>query len=83
MSIERQNRQHQFTFDTVAPATSIVNAISDIKGQDPTELPPLGEAVDMEALDTLLLEGSDVGVSLEYLDLTIQVSSSGEIVVIE
>lgn len=40
--------------DGVPPSVAIVEAVADATGRDPTELPPIQESVDGDALDVLL-----------------------------
>jgi hypothetical protein len=47
------------------PSEIIVNRIADVNDCDPTEIPPLYEAIDPDALDSLFLHSSPA-VQFEY-----------------
>lgn len=53
------------------PSTRIIEAIAEREGVDQTELPPLFDTVDPEALDTLAADG--VGISFDYAGYRIEV----------
>lgn len=36
----------------------LIEQIADVENRDPRDLPPLGQAIDLEALDTLIESGS-------------------------
>lgn len=66
------------------PARGIVEAIAGIKDKRPTDLPPLGHEVDVDALNSLLgAEGTDsnVRVSFSYEKLQVTIKQSGSLVV--
>jgi len=68
----------------VPPSVEIVEAVSDATGRDPTELPPLQESVDADAVDSLLATGSgDDGAGIylefEYHDVDVTVRRDGSI----
>ncbi|WP_336328641.1 HalOD1 output domain-containing protein [Halovenus sp. HT40] len=66
------------------PALGIVEAIAGIKDKRPTDLPPLGREVDVDALNSLLGADSndaEVGVSFEYEGLQVTIQQSGSLVV--
>ena len=62
------------------PSIAIVEAVSAATGQEPTDLPPLQETVDADALDTLLDgQSSSVAVSFQYADTVVSVDADGSI----
>lgn len=69
------------------PAVAIVEAVAATTGREPTNLPPLYEYVDGEALDTLLQSGSgsrpgDIEVTFRYEGVQVSVRSDGSIVIV-
>lgn len=59
------------------PGTAVVERVSEVTGREETELPVLQSAVDVDALETLLLtdrEGS-VQVSFRYAGLRVTIRS--------
>lgn len=70
------------------PSIQLVKEVADVKGVATTELSPLYETIDSEALDTLLQSdaGSDGGVcriQFQYEGHTVTVDSDGDIIVAE
>lgn len=66
------------------PALGIVEAIAGIKNKRPTDLPPLGHEVNIDALNSLLsADGDDskIRVSFEYEELQITIKQAGSLVV--
>lgn len=63
----------------------IIEAVADREGVDVTELPPLGEVVDPDALNSLFefsegwLPGSSVAVRFRYCGYTVVVDEDREI----
>lgn len=57
MSIE--NRTAANVFDSADRVSlRLIEQIADVEHCDPRDLPPLGQAIDLEALDTLIESGS-------------------------
>lgn len=66
----------------VAPSQAIIDAVADAEETTPLALdPPLYEAVDPDALDTVFQDGTDGTVSFSYHGYAVEVSSGGEVVV--
>lgn len=68
----------------VPPSVRIVEAVAEETGRDPTDLPPLHEYVDADALDTLLSssasDDSDLfTLSFSYGDVDVRVDGQGSI----
>jgi hypothetical protein len=76
---------HRFEYDEdEVPATmAAVAAVVEVSGQDPTELTPVQETVDSDALDLLTRStgNGDVHVSWKQEDYRITVSSDGVVAV--
>ncbi len=61
------------------PSTAVVEAVARARSVDQTELPPLNDHVDPDALDRLLRGTSSVQVSFQYDDAEVFVTSDGAI----
>lgn len=69
-----------------APASipeRVVQQVAETKERDPMELPILQEAIDADALETLVDEMQAGHVSFTYADEGIMVTSDGEITIDE
>ena len=73
--------------DSGSLSTTVVTAVAKASGEDPTDLPPLYESIDPDALDKLLggglgRSGSHDGyLTFTYADHSVTVHADGEIVV--
>lgn len=66
--------------DSERPSRSVVQALAEKEGVRPNELPPLYDAIDLEALDRLCLSGAGLrAVTFTYQDYRIVVSPDGEV----
>lgn len=66
------------------PALGIVEAVAGVTNRRPTDLPPLGNELDLDALNSLLAadkEDSKVRITFEYQGLVIRVDQSGSLVI--
>lgn len=63
------------------PLLGIVETVAAIKGVGPTELPPLANYTDTDALNTVLTDGDGVTISFEYADVCITARCGGEVTV--
>lgn len=89
-STERQPRpeeraSHDFGMDR-SLSTTVVLAVSRARGVEPTELPPLAEVIDPDALDALFAPDGreallDARVRFEFADRTVCVRRDGEVLV--
>ena len=70
----------EFDWTDVAPSTAVTELIAEESGQDPTELDPLYESIDPDALDRLI-RGN--GVNPHEHRLTVSFSFRGYAVVIQ
>ena len=62
------------------PSVAIVGAVAATTNQETTDLPPLQETVEADALDTLLDgQSSSVAVSFQYADTDVSVTGDGSI----
>gem|GEM_PF-4970470 len=60
------------------PSMAIVGAVAELSNRTETELPPLQQTIDAEALDRLLTgDQSSLTVSFRYADHTISASADG------
>lgn len=83
---ERSPDTFHLRFDPEAEpvAHAVVKAASFVHNVDPTELSPLGDVVDPDALDDLVRSGTMrsaecIEVSFTYVDLDVTVASDGNI----
>lgn len=60
------------------PSMTVVSAVADSEGTDPTELPPLYRAIDPDVLDSLI-EDRSVAVSFEYYGYSIAFDRAGTV----
>lgn len=69
--------------DVDAPTFDVVEAVASATGRDALELPPLNDAVDGDALETLLGDGdaADLRISFSYADTSVVVDCGEAIVV--
>ncbi|WP_169330930.1 HalOD1 output domain-containing protein [Natronococcus occultus] len=66
------------------PTTSVVRAVAELEETDITELEPLYEAIDTNALNVLLdAPGTQIEVTFEYGEYLITVTNGGELTVEE
>ena len=70
----------EFDWTDVAPSTAVIEAIAKESGRDPTELEPLYESIDPEALDQLIRSN---GANPHDHTLTVSFSFCGYAVVIQ
>jgi hypothetical protein len=76
-----------YAHETTKPSRVIIATVARIEGRDEIDIPPLGRAVDVEALDALVGSGrvgspsSPVTVTLTYCGYRITIDSDGTIVV--
>lgn len=64
--------------DDRPPSMKIVSAVADSEGADPTDIPPLYQVIDPDALDNLLADRS-VTVSFEYFGYNVVFDRSGTV----
>lgn len=57
----------------------VLETVADRAGRDPTDLPPLIEVLDVDALDVLIASMDEGEVSFLYAGYTITVDSSGAV----
>lgn len=70
--------------DSNDPSTAVIEAVAAANGRDPLKMPPLYDALDVEALDALLTSDrpetpGSVGVSFTYDGTYVWVSGDGTI----
>lgn len=64
------------------PSTAAVVAVADATETDQSELPVFNEAIDGDALDTLLTNtDASVDITFEYADVTVYLSSTGTLAI--
>ena len=59
----------------------IVEAIAEAEGVDVVDLPPLGETLDTDALETLVSAERDVTITFEYAGYRVGVDSRGTVTI--
>lgn len=82
-SIRTTLHRQTVNFETYRrPSTAVIESLEAATGIDGFELPPLCDAVDPDALDTLITAGDrHTYVEFEHGGVAISVSGNGEIVV--
>jgi len=69
--------------ESVQPSTALVEAVAAATGREPTDLPPLQETLDGDALDVLLTGASGpLHLSFSYVNVSITIASDGRIEVV-
>jgi hypothetical protein len=85
VDIASNSYRAQYDYETTTPSMAVVDLVHTITDEPPTELPPLYDAVDPEALNALV--GRSAGksgqctVTFSYRTLLITVRDDGEVVV--
>lgn len=75
------------TYDGMTPTEAVVDAVAEVHDCEPTDLPPLNDVLDSEALDGLFTDTPggrtrrDGHLHFRYCDCIVVVSGSGEVVV--
>lgn len=66
-----------------APSEEIIRSVADAADVDPTELPPLYDTVDPDALDSIFSASALVSgeMTFEYVDYLVTVSADDHVVV--
>lgn len=77
---------HQFDWSNVPPSTAVVETIADAAGCDPVDINVLHDAVDPDALDTLLQAETDTDseathVSFIYAGFDVVLRSDGTLLI--
>ena len=76
-------KRREFDWTEITPSTAVIELIAEESGQDPTELDPLYESVDPEALDRLISSDGmnphdhTLAVSFSYNEYTVVIQSKG------
>lgn len=65
-----------------SPSVGVVEAVAEVRGCDPTDLPPISRFVDGEAVDSLVSHRSDepsrqVSLTFDYAGVSVRVDSTG------
>lgn len=77
------------SIDGVTPTEAVVDAVAEVHDCEPTDLPPLNDVLDSEALDRVFTDTlggrtrRDGHLVFQYCDCTVVVSGSGKVVVDE
>lgn len=78
--MDTRSTSRRLSSDGGRPTANVVRAVAEAEGRDPTDLPPLGEAIDPDALETLLAESSGtVRISFEYAGHIVEAGSDGSV----
>lgn len=80
-SVQRTETVRHSWEEPFHPSVTIVEAVAAATGRTPTELPPLQQSIDPDALDSLITRGKSAGVavSFEYADSVVVVEGNGAI----
>ncbi|MFC7026656.1 HalOD1 output domain-containing protein [Halomicroarcula sp. GCM10025324] len=76
--------RQEFDWSTVDPSTGIAEVLADVRGCDPSDIGPLYDLLNSDALDSLVRSPKQSGgcaVLFPYEDLTVSVTGAGEVVV--
>lgn len=68
---------------TSSPSELVIDTLAEKTESDPTDLPPLYEAIDPDALNELFCGREDGAVTFRYCGYEITISSTGEIAIRE
>lgn len=80
VEFDEQHERYRVSYDPSVDDTSlaVVTAIGAASQTDPAQLPPLYDAIDPTALDTIFTgERTDCQVSFRYTDFDVTVSGTG------
>lgn len=66
-----------------APCETIIAGVAERADEDPMDLPPLYEAVDPDAIDTIVRDGRSVQVTFEYAGYEITVAGPNDVAIHE
>jgi hypothetical protein len=70
-----------FNWEEISPSLAVVSVITEISGEDPTDLQPLQSAINTDYLDGISHvtdpQKSDVTVSFHYLEYEVTIQSYG------
>lgn len=64
-----------------APSVAVVEAVAEATDVDPVNLPPLHDAIDTDALDTLFIDHADGVLAFEYADCEIRLAGTTTVTV--
>jgi len=68
--------------DEMPPSAALVSAVSDARDVEPTNLPPLYDAVDADAMDALVGE-RDVTMTVEYHGFLATIHGDGRLELVD
>ncbi|WP_256393348.1 HalOD1 output domain-containing protein [Natronoarchaeum rubrum] len=68
--------------DAMPPSTALVRAVADARGVEATELPPLYDVVDADALDSLVRE-QEVTMTIEYQGFLATIRGDGRLELVD
>lgn len=81
MDFERSNSQSLvFAVTDGPPSEAVVNAVAKAEGRDPLDLSPLYNAIDTDAMDSLLEDSRGVDVTFQYEGYTVLVRENAEVI---
>ena len=71
-----------YDWDSTAPTTGVVEAVSEATNREPLDLPQLYGAIDPDALDSLVRSSDDaMSLTFPFADCEVTVLSDGEVAV--
>lgn len=70
---------HKTIITDESTSTQVIEVVTELEDAEHTELPPLFEAIDPEALDAIVQE-NDATVSFQYAGYSIEVRGTAEII---
>jgi hypothetical protein len=68
-----------FEFVGASSTEAVVQAVAKAEDADPTEIPPLYNQIDPDALEKLFQNPSNGAVTFDYCDYTVTVRSDGAV----
>ena len=72
-----------FLPDDVPASTAVVEAVADVTNERPEAMPPLYDAVDTDALDSIFRRTTDGMVAFRYVGFLVSVHADGSVQVLE
>ncbi|GAB3671670.1 HalOD1 output domain-containing protein [Halopiger thermotolerans] len=83
LEVDRNTYRARYDFETTTPTVAVVTLLELVTGREPAELDPLYEAVDPEAMDSLIrgARRPDRTVSFIYRTFAVTVRSDGTVTV--
>lgn len=63
--------------DQISPSVRIIEAVANLKGCDPLDLPPLQHVVDADALDAIIADDKSIEIEFQYANTKVSLCADG------